>query len=96
MLETTTQKKTFSITAKQAAFIEEQTRSGDYASASEVVRAGLSALEREKALEDERFIASVRETIRKIDSGEMETFPINESFSRVKQRLLARAAAGEF
>jgi antitoxin ParD1/3/4 len=35
-----------------AAKVEERVRSGDYASASEVVRAGLRALEREEALLD--------------------------------------------
>lgn len=46
------EKRTFSLPAEQAAFIDAQVKAGSFASASEVVRAGLRALqERDAAIE---------------------------------------------
>ncbi len=46
-------KRTISLPEEHAAYIDEKVKSGDYASASEVVRAGLRALqERDRAVED--------------------------------------------
>lgn len=46
-------KRTISLPDEHADYIDQKVRSGDYASASEVVRAGLRALqERDRAVED--------------------------------------------
>lgn len=48
----TIEKRTISLPSDQAAFIDAKVKAGDYASASEVVRAGLRALkERDEAVE---------------------------------------------
>lgn len=48
----TIEKRTISLPSDQAAFIDAKVESGDYASVSEVVRAGLRALkERDEAIE---------------------------------------------
>ena len=48
-------KRTFSLPAEHAAFIDAKVASGDYASASEVIRAGLRALQ-ERDLAVERWL----------------------------------------
>ncbi|MBP1184189.1 type II toxin-antitoxin system ParD family antitoxin [Methylobacterium sp. PvR107] len=49
---TTVEKRTISLPSEHAAFIDAKVASGDYASTSEVVRAGLRALrERDEAIE---------------------------------------------
>jgi antitoxin ParD1/3/4 len=44
-----------SLTAEQLAFVSQLANSGDYASASEVIRDGLRLLEREKAVDAEKI-----------------------------------------
>lgn len=46
----TTEKRTFSLLAEQAAFIDAQVKNGAFATASEVVDAGLRALQEREAV----------------------------------------------
>lgn len=49
----TIEKRTISLPAEQAAYLDEMVKSGNYASVSEVIRAGLRALkERDAAVEN--------------------------------------------
>ena len=48
---------------KQHAFLEERLASGEYESASEIVRAGLRALEREEALRNQTWRRLIQESL---------------------------------
>ena len=88
-------KKTYSITSKQAAFIEAQTEAGNYASASEVVRAGLNALAKEQQAREEWWHQEVRRTYEGVRDGSVKTRPAEDVLADAKEKLLAKAAAAE-
>lgn len=48
---------------KQQAFLEDRLASGEYESASEIVRAGLRALEREERLRNESWRRMIQESL---------------------------------
>ena len=89
------EKRTFSLPAEHAAFIDGKVASGAYASGSEVVRAGLRALqERDAAVE--KWLKD--EVITAYDALEKEpdrAIPAKEAFARIRQihddRLKSRA-----
>lgn len=70
---------------------EARVRSGDYASMSEVVRAGLRALDREERLLDAVLKARVEEAL--VDPR--PALPLAEGFSRLRQHAAERRAAAE-
>lgn len=61
--------------------VQERVSSGQYASVSEVVRAGLRALEREEAALDQALGRMVRETL--ANPGEL--IPQDEVFARLEE-----------
>lgn len=79
-------KRTFSLPSEHSKFIDAKVKSGGYASSSEVVRAGLRALqERDEAVErwlnDE--VAPIYDAVK---TGKSKTFPVGDVFDELRSR----------
>ena len=73
-------------------FIKEQIQQGRYASASEVVRDGLRALEDQEKLRSVKLEALRREIKRGADSG--EGVPAKSVFAAARKRIAQSGASG--
>jgi antitoxin ParD1/3/4 len=85
-----TEKRTFSLPQEHAAFIDAKVKSGSYASGSEVVRAGLRALqERDEAIERwlREEVASAYDAVK---SGKSKTHPASAVFDDIRARHAAK------
>ncbi|WP_350335245.1 type II toxin-antitoxin system ParD family antitoxin [Coralliovum pocilloporae] len=81
-----TDRRTVSLTSENAAFIDGKVKSGGYANASEVVRAGLRALqERDEAVE-RWLLREVAPTYDAVKSGEMKTYPVGDVLDDIRNR----------
>jgi len=79
-------KRTISLPAEQARFIDAKVAAGDYASASEVVRAGLRALkERDEAVE-RWLVEEVGPTYDALVADPNEVVSLEEAFAQVRAR----------
>lgn len=67
---------------KQQALLDDRLQSGDYESASEVIRAGLRALDREEAALNEIMRAKIREAI----DDPRPDVPAADVFARLRAR----------
>lgn len=78
-----------SLPAEMAAFVEAELASGDYASASEVVRDALRLLRRERAAEQERIAILRREIQRGIDDADAGRLSVI-SIAEIAEDVIAR------
>jgi len=82
----TIEKRTFSLPAEHTAFIDEKVASGAYASASEVVRAGLRALQERDAAVERWLREEVAPTYDAVKADPARVRPAKEVFQRMKAR----------
>ena len=82
--------KPISVTlGSQQSYLDKQLASGEYASASEVVRAGLKALEREHAARTEWMRAKVEEAL----SDPRPVIHVEDVFARLERQIRTRGGA---
>ncbi len=93
MARRTASPMTITLPSGQKAFVEERIRLGRFASASEVVRAGLRALEREEAHLDEWMRQKVEEALNDPEPDILA----EEVFAELRARnaALAKAESGQ-
>ncbi len=85
-----TAKRTFSLPEEHAKFIDAQVASGAYASASEVVRAGLRALQERDAAVERWLREEAAPAYDAMKRDPLRGIPIGKVFSRIRARHAAR------
>ncbi|MDR2196159.1 MAG: type II toxin-antitoxin system ParD family antitoxin [Gallionellaceae bacterium] len=78
------EKRTVSLPSDQAAFIDAKVQAGDYASASEVVRAGLRALKERDAVVEQWLRGSVLAAHKALEADPSRALSVEEAFSSVR------------
>lgn len=78
-------KRTFSIPAEHARFIDRKVKSGAYASGSEVVRAGLRALQERDAAVERWLLEEVAPTLDAMKADPSRAIPAKDAFAAVRR-----------
>jgi len=92
MTEVTVPTRNINLTPQTNTFVDEKIRSGRYANASEVVRAGLRALEEDEQEEAARLEALRSALIAGEESGFVEGDPLEQVLESVRNRPRANGA----
>jgi antitoxin ParD1/3/4 len=85
-----TMKRTFSLPAEQTAFIDAKISSGAYATASEVVRAGLRALQERDAAVERWLREEVAPVYDAMKADTSRGLPAADAFAAVRRRHVAK------
>ncbi|MGO4124237.1 type II toxin-antitoxin system ParD family antitoxin [Inquilinus sp. YAF38] len=85
-----TEKRTFSLPAEQAAFIDQLVASGAYATSSEVIRAGLRALQERDAAVERWLREEVAPTYDAWKEDPSRVIPIDNVFDSIRAHHAAR------
>jgi antitoxin ParD1/3/4 len=88
-----TAKRTFSLPAEQAKFIDAQVKTGTYASGSEVVRAGLRALQERDAAVERWLREEVVPAYDAMKADPTRGIPAEKVFATIRARHAARMKA---
>jgi antitoxin ParD1/3/4 len=83
-------KRTFSLPDEQSEYIDVQVNSGTYGSASEVVRAGLRALQERDAVVERWLQTEVAEAYDEVQADPAQLIPADQVFAAVRARHVER------
>jgi len=87
------EKRTVSLPSEQGRYIDALVKSGAYASASEVVRAGLRALEERDAAVERWLRTEVVEAYDELDADPGSVIPAEEVFTELRRHIANRIAS---
>lgn len=90
-----TAKRTFSLPAEQAKFIDSQVKTGTYASGSEVVRAGLRALQERDAAVERWLREDVAPVYDAMKADPKRAIPAAKVFAAIRAHHAARMRAAK-